>query len=267
MNASSVSSNAEPRVLLECREGVAFLTLNRPAQYNVLSEEMLAALQGALDALATDASVRVIVLGGAGRAFCAGHDLKQMKAHPSLDYYQRLFDDCSRVMMRIQTLPQPVIARVQGTATAAGCQLVAMCDLAVAAEDARFAVSGINVGLFCATPSVALARNVGRKAAFEMLVTGEFIDAATAVRYGLINRCVAADRLDREIGALAAAIIAKPRSAIAAGKALFYRQLELGTEPAYQAAGQAMARNMMEDAAQEGVSAFIEKRTPNWGAN
>jgi enoyl-CoA hydratase/carnithine racemase len=267
MNASSVAANAEPVVVLECRGGVAFLTLNRPAQYNVLSEQMLAALQGALDALAADASVRVVVLGGAGRAFCAGHDLKQMKANPSLDYYQRLFDDCSRLMMRIQTMPQPVIARVQGTATAAGCQLVAMCDLAVAAEDARFAVSGINVGLFCATPSVALTRNVGRKAAFEMLVTGEFIDAATAVRHGLINRCVAADRLDQEIDTLAAAIIAKPRCAIAAGKALFYRQLELGVVPAYEVAGQAMARNMMDDVAQEGVSAFIEKRAPNWVAD
>jgi enoyl-CoA hydratase/carnithine racemase len=267
MNASSVSANAEPLVLRECREGIAFLTLNRPAQYNVLSEEMLAALQGALDALAADAAVRVVVLGGAGRAFCAGHDLKQMKANPSLEYYRQLFDGCSRLMMRIQTMPQPVIARVQGTATAAGCQLVAMCDLAIASEDARFAVSGINVGLFCATPSVALTRNIGRKAAFEMLVTGEFIDAADAVRHGLINRCVAADRLDREIDILAAAITAKPRSAIAAGKALFYRQLELGVEPAYQAAGEAMARNMMDEAAQEGVSAFMEKRTPNWGAN
>ena len=170
------------------RGGIAFLTLNRPAQYNALSKEMLAALQAALDALSIDASVRVVVLGGAGKAFCAGHDLKQMKANPSLEYYRRLFDDCSRLMMRIQTLPKPVIARVHGTATAAGCQLVAMCDLAVAADDVRFAVSGINVGLFCATPSVALSRNVGRKAAFEMLVTGEFIDAATALRHGLINR-------------------------------------------------------------------------------
>src|SRR5580692_1038116 len=267
MNASNVSAALDPAVLLERRGGVGYLTLNRPAQYNVLSEEMLGALQGALDALAADAAVRVVVLGGAGRAFCAGHDLKQMKANPSLDYYRQLFDDCSRLMLRIQTLPQPVIARVQGTATAAGCQLVAMCDLAVASEDARFAVSGINVGLFCATPSVALTRNIGRKAAFEMLVTGEFIDAAAAVRHGLINRCVAADRLDREIDVLAAAIIAKPRSAVAAGKALFYRQLELGVEPAYQVAGEAMARNMMGEAAQEGVSAFIEKRTPNWGAN
>jgi enoyl-CoA hydratase/carnithine racemase len=267
MNALSAASDLEPLVLERRRSGVAFLTLNRPAQYNALSEQMLAALHGTFDALADDASVRVVVLGGAGKAFCAGHDLKQMKANPSLEYYQRLFDDCSRLMMRIQSLPQPVIARVHGIATAAGCQLVAMCDLGVAAADARFAVSGVNVGLFCATPSVALTRNVGRKAAFEMLVTGEFIDAPAAVERGLVNRCVASDRLDREVGALTAAIVAKPPSAIAVGKALFYRQLELGVAEAYELAGAAMACNMIEDSAQEGVAAFIEKRTPNWGAD
>src|ERR1700689_4362811 len=259
MSASSAATDLEPFVLQRVAEGVAFLTLNRPGQYNVLSEQMLAALHGALEALAADTSVRVVVLGGAGKAFCAGHDLKQMKTNPSLGYYQRLFDDCSRLMMRIQTLPQPVIARVQGVATAAGCQLVAMCDLAVAAEDARFAVSGVNIGLFCATPSVPLSRNVGRKAAFEMLVTGEFIDAATAVQRGLVNRCVAADRLDAEIDRLTAAIVAKPPSVIAVGKALIYRQLELGLAPAFEIAGQAMACNMMDDIAQEGVAAFIEK--------
>jgi enoyl-CoA hydratase/carnithine racemase len=264
MNAQNVASGTEPLVLQRRKDGVAFLTLNRPAQYNALSEQMLAALHGAFEALAADTSVRVVVLGGAGKAFCAGHDLKQMKANPSLPYYQRLFEDCSRLMLRIQTLPQPVIARVHGVATAAGCQLVAMCDLAVASDQARFAVSGVNVGLFCATPSVALARNVGRKAAFEMLVTGEFIDAAAAVQRGLINRSVPADRLDREIEEVAAAIAAKPRSVIAGGKALFYRQLELGVAAAYQFAGQAMACSMIGDVAQEGVSAFIEKRPPNW---
>jgi enoyl-CoA hydratase/carnithine racemase len=264
MNDLSLTTESEPLVLLERRGGVAFLMLNRPAQYNALSEQMLAALHGAFEALAADTSVRVVVLGGAGKAFCAGHDLKQMKANPSLPYYQRLFEDCSRLMMRIQTLPQPVIARVHGIATAAGCQLVAMCDLAVAADEARFAVSGVNVGLFCATPSVALTRNVGRKAAFEMLVTGEFIDAAAAVQRGLINRSVPADRLDQEIDELAAAIVAKPRSVIAGGKALFYRQLELGVAAAYQLAGQAMACSMIGEVAQEGVSAFIEKRPPNW---
>ena len=262
-----VAGDLAPLVLLERRGAVAYLTLNRPAQFNVLSEQMLTAVHAALESLAADSSVRAVVLGGAGKAFCAGHDLKQMKANPSLEYYQRLFDDCSRLMLRIQTLPQPVIARVQGIATAAGCQLVATCDLAVAADDARFAVAGVNIGLFCATPSVALTRNVGRKAAFEMLVTGESIDAAAAVQRGLINRCVPADRLDQEIDKLTAAIVAKPQSVIATGKALFYRQLELGVVPAYQLAGQSMACNMMDDIAQEGVSAFIEKRTPNWSAD
>ncbi len=266
MNAISDCSDPSSLVLLHRDGGIATLTLNRPAQYNALSEELMQALQGTLDALADDPSVRVVVLGGAGKAFCAGHDLRQMKANPSLAYYQRLFDACSRLMLRIQTLPLPVIARVHGIATAAGCQLVAMCDLAVAAADARFAVSGINVGLFCATPSVALARNVGRKTAFEMLVTGEFIDAPTALERGLINRCVAANHLDEEISALTAAIVAKPQAAIASGKALFYRQLELGIAPAYQLAGQAMACNMADDIAQEGVSAFLEKRKPNWPA-
>ena len=267
MTAQSVAGDPEPLVLQRRRGSVASLTLNRPAQYNALSEQMLAALHATLDALADDASVHAVVLGGAGKAFCAGHDLKQMKANPSLEYYQRLFDDCSRLMMRIQSLPQPVIARVHGIATAAGCQLVAMCDLAIAADDARFAVSGINVGLFCATPSVALTRNVGRKAAFEMLVTGECIDAATAVQRGLINRSVPADSLDQEIDKLTAAIAAKPRSVIAEGKALFYRQLETGIAAAYQFAGQAMACNMIDGIAQEGVSAFIEKRAPDWAAN
>ncbi|MHB8722071.1 MAG: enoyl-CoA hydratase [Steroidobacteraceae bacterium] len=265
MTASSAAGEGEP-LLLECRAGgVAHLTLNRPAQYNALSEQMLAALHAAFESLAADAAVRAVVLGGAGRAFCAGHDLKQMQANRSLGYYQRLFDDCSRLMMRIQTLPQPVIARVHGVATAAGCQLVAMCDLAVAAADARFAVSGVNIGLFCATPSVPLSRNIGRKAAFEMLVTGEFIDAAAAMQRGLINRCVPADRLDAEIDRLTAAIAAKPPGVIAAGKALFYRQLELGIAPAYEIAGQAMACNLMEDVAQEGVAAFLDKRTPGFG--
>jgi enoyl-CoA hydratase/carnithine racemase len=264
MSIPSDTYDSEAPVLLRLERETAFLTLNRPAQYNPLSEEMLAALHARLEALATDSSVRLVVLSAAGKAFCAGHDLKQMKANPSLKYYQQLFDDCSRLMLRIQSLPQPVIARVQGLATAAGCQLVAMCDLAIAADNARFAVSGINVGLFCATPSVALSRNLGRKAAFEMLVTGESIDAATAARLGLINRCVAADRLDEEIDILIATIAAKPPSVVAAGKALFYRQLELSIAPAYELAGQSMASNMMQDSAQEGVAAFIEKRFPTW---
>jgi enoyl-CoA hydratase/carnithine racemase len=265
MSTVTAMDDPAPLVLQRHQAGIAFLTLNRPAQYNALSEQMLAALESAFDRVAADAAVRVVVLAGAGKAFCAGHDLKQMRAQPSLEYYRRLFADCSRLMMRIQSLPQPVIARVHGIATAAGCQLVGMCDLAVAADEARFAVSGINVGLFCATPSVALSRNISRKAAFEMLVTGELIDAASAMQRGLINRCVPADRLDAEIARLADAIAAKPPAAIAKGKSLFYRQLELGAVAAYELAGEAMACNMMDAAAQEGVAAFIEKRPPRWG--
>src|ERR1700688_4185503 len=227
MNAQNRAEGIEPLVLQRRSGGAVFLTLNRPAQYNALSEEMLAALHDALESLAADSSVRVVILCGAGRAFCAGHDLKQMKANRSLEYYQRLFDDCSRLMMRIQTLPQPVIARVHGVAAAAGLLLVAQCALGVAGDDARFAVAGVNVGLFCATPSVALSRNVGRKAAFEMLVTGDFIDSAAALERGLINRSVPADRLDPEIDRLVAAIAAKPQSVIAGGKALFLPQIEV----------------------------------------
>jgi enoyl-CoA hydratase/carnithine racemase len=244
--------------------GVVTLTLNRPGAFNALSEAMLTALQGELDALAADANVRVVLIAGAGRAFCAGHDLKEMRAAPSLDYYERLFAQCGRMMMAIQALPVPVIARVHGIATAAGCQLVAMCDLAVAASDARFAVSGINVGLFCSTPSVALSRNLARKAAFEMLVTGDFISADEAKAKGLVNRVAAPDALDAEVEKLAASIVAKPREALALGKGLFYRQLETDIAAAYADAQQTMACNMMEGSALEGVQAFIEKRKPAW---
>ena len=246
------------------QRGVATLTLNRPQQFNALSQEMMAALQSELDMLAQDKSVRAIVIGAQGKAFCPGHDLKQMKSNPSLEYYQGLFSQCTKLMMTIQHLHAPVIARVHGIATAAGCQLVAMCDLAIASSDARFAVSGINVGLFCSTPGVALSRNVGRKQAFEMLVTGDFIDAETARERGLVNRVVPADQLDAEVDKLIAAILSKPGSALALGKDLFYRQLETGIEAAYQLAGQTMACNMIDDAAQEGVQAFIEKRNPAW---
>jgi enoyl-CoA hydratase/carnithine racemase len=239
---------------------VVTLTLNRPQAFNALSEAMLDALQSELDALERDDTVRALVIGAAGRAFCAGHDLKEMRAAPSLEYYQQLFERCSRMMMAIQRLPVPVIARVNGIATAAGCQLVAMCDLAVAARDARFAVSGVNYGLFCSTPSVALSRNVARKAAFEMLVTGEFISADEALAKGLVNRVVDAAELDAAIGSLLAQIVAKPRVAIAMGKALFYRQLEVGIADAYADAGQTMACNMMDSVALDGVQAFIDKR-------
>jgi enoyl-CoA hydratase/carnithine racemase len=243
--------------------GVVRLTLNRPDAFNALSEALLDGMQTHLvDIAKSDA--RVVVIAGAGRAFCAGHDLKEMRAAPSLDYYQSLFARCTKMMLAIQRLPQPVIARVHGTATAAGCQLVAMCDLAVAADTARFAVSGVNLGLFCATPSVPLSRNLSRKAALEMLLTGDFIDAMAAKQQGLVNRVVPLDMLDAEVAALAKSICAKPRAAVEAGKGLFYRQLEMGIEAAYQLAGQTMACNMMDESALEGVQAFIDKRPPDW---
>ena len=252
--------------LLQTRDerGVVTLTMNRPANFNALSEEMLDALQQALDAIAADDSVRVVVLAANGKAFCPGHNLKEMIAQPSLDYYQKLFGQCSRVMMAIQKLPVPVIARVHGIATAAGCQLVAQCDLAVASTDAKFAVSGVNLGLFCSTPSVPLLRNVPSKFAMEMLLTGEFISAQQAFDRGLVNRAVPAEQLDAEVRKLVDSILAKPRTAIAMGKELFYRQREMGLEAAYQLAGQTMAVNMMDECAQEGITAFTEKRAPSW---
>jgi enoyl-CoA hydratase/carnithine racemase len=248
MNAPESASVAEPVLLSRAGAGVV----------------QLASLEVELARIAADRSARVVVIAGAGKAFCAGHDLKQMRSNPRLEYYQQLFSDCARVMRRIQTLPQPVIARVHGIATAAGCQLVAMCDLAVAADEARFAVSGINAGLFCSSPSVALSRNVGRKQAFEMLVTGDFIDARTALARGLVNQVVALTDLDDAVTRLAAKITAKPALAVAMGKELFYRQIEMGIDAAYQLSVQTMACNMIEDVAQEGVDAFIKKRAPNW---
>ena len=242
--------------------GVVTLKLDRPQAFNALSEAMLAELQRDFDAITEDQSVRVVVLAAEGKAFCAGHDLKEMRATPSLDYYQRLFAQCSQMMLSVQRLPVPVIARVQGVATAAGCQLVAMCDLAVASSAAKFAVSGVNLGLFCSAPGVALSRNVLRKVAFEMLVTGEFIDAEQARLRGLINRVAEPEQLDAEVEKLVASIIAKPRVAVAMGKELFYRQAELGIAAAYEAAGKSMACNMMDEAALEGVQAFIDKRQP-----
>ena len=254
--------------VLESRDarGVVTLTMNRPASFNALGEEMLGALQSALDRLAGDEAVRAVVLAAAGKAFCTGHNLKEMVARPELAYYQRLFAQCSRMMLALQKLPVPVIARVQGVATAAGCQLVAQCDLAIASTEARFAVSGVNYGLFCSTPSVPLLRNVGAKQAMEMLVTGDFISAAEAQARGLVNHAVAPEAVDAEIERLLASILAKPRVALAMGKELFYRQREMGIEAAYQLAAQTMAANMMDACAQEGFTAFTEKRPPRWGA-
>jgi enoyl-CoA hydratase/carnithine racemase len=255
----------EPVVLRsQDARGAVTLTLNRPHAFNALSEAMLAALQQEFHAIGEDESTRLVVLAAEGKAFCAGHDLKEMRRKPSLEYYERLFSQCSEMMLCIQRLPVPVIARVQGVATAAGCQLVAMCDLAVAASTAKFAVSGVNLGLFCSAPGVALSRNVLRKAAFEMLVTGEFVSAEEAKMRGLINCVVEPEQLDAEVEKLVAAIIAKPRAAVAMGKEFFYRQIELGIASAYEAAAQTMACNMMDEAALEGVQAFIDKRPASW---
>ena len=244
--------------------GVVTLTLNDPLRFNALGNGMLAALQQALDTIARDETARVVVLAANGKAFCAGHNLKDMAAHPDLAWYQQLFAQCSRVMLAIHKLPVPVIARVHGMATAAGCQLVAQCDLAVASDKASFATSGIHYGLFCATPSVPLVRNVPAKRAMEMLLTGDFIDARTALDQGLVNRVTAPEALDAEVESLVLSILGKPRVAVAMGKALVYQQRELGMDAAYQLAGQAMAANMIDEAAQEGARAFAEKRAPAW---
>ncbi len=259
-----LQSSQEPILLRQDTGGVATLTLNRPKQYNALSEELLAELQSALEAIGADTSVRVVVIAGSGAAFCAGHDLKQMRANPAKDYYDKLFAQCSRMMMTVTRLPQPVIARVHGIATAAGCQLVAQCDLAVASDNAKFAVSGINVGLFCSTPSVSLGRNLPRKQAMEMLLTGDFIDAATAKERGLVNRVVPTDKLDAEVQALAEAIIKKSPVAVSTGKKMFYKQVEMGMEAAYEYAAEVMACNMMAADAGEGIDAFMQKRPPEW---
>ena len=244
------------------RGGVATLTLNRPQQYNAFSSTLIDALQSALDAIASDASVRVVVIAGAGKAFCAGHDLKEMRARPEL--VEQVFARYSKLMVSLTRLPQPVIARVHGVAFAAGCQLVAQCDLAIAVDTAQFATSGVKFGLFCSTPGVALARNVSRKHALEMLLTGEPIDAAAALERGLVNRVVAPDALDPTIDALARAIIDKTPVAVAAGKRAFYEQIDAPLETAYRIATQAMVCNMRTDDAAEGIDAFAAKRKPVW---
>ena len=262
---TSMSPTQEPILLRSDRpDGLTTLTLNRPGQFNSLSKDLLTALQDALDAISSDESVRVVVIAGAGKAFCAGHDLKEMRANHDKAYMQALFAQCAKLMLTITRMPQPVIARVHGIATAAGCQLVSMCDLAVAADVARFAVSGINVGLFCSTPAVGLARNLGRKAALEMLLTGEFIDAMEARAKGLVNRVVPTDALDAEIERLAGSILAKSAVAVRMGKGMFYKQLEMGLTDAYDYAGEVMACNMMSEDAAEGIDAFMQKRPPNY---
>lgn len=264
MPATLASTIDEPPLIVSIEDDVAFLTLNRPKQYNALSKALLDALHQALQEIADDKKIRVAVIAARGNAFCAGHDLKEMHGANEATFTRELFTQCSTIMLQIAKLPLPVIAEVQGMATAAGCQLVAQCDLAVAAEHAKFAVSGVNLGLFCSTPAVALSRTISRKRAAAMLMTGEFIDAATALNWGLVNRVVPAEALRNTTLALCETLKAKPRGALATGKALFYRQLELGMEAAYIDASATIACNFADDDAQEGVAAFLQKRKPDW---
>ena len=263
MAASPLSASA-PVLLCDDRDGVRTLTLNRPDQFNALSEALLGELTERLEATARDPEVRVVVIAGAGRAFCAGHDLREMRARPDASWYRDLFARCSALMQMLPRLPQPVIAKVHGVATAAGCQLVASCDLALASSQARFATSGINLGLFCATPAVAVTRNLGRKDAFELLFGGEFVDAERAAALGLVNRVVPPEALDAAVDALARQLAAKPREAVRVGKALFYRQLGRPLAEAYLDAGGVMADNLLERDAIEGIDAFLEKRPPRF---
>jgi enoyl-CoA hydratase/carnithine racemase len=254
-----------PLVAWSSEGGIVTLTLNRGERFNPLSSEMILALEARLDEVEADRSARVVVLAGAGRGFCAGHDLKEMRAHAGDKPWQsRLFDDCSRMMMKVTQIPQPVIARVHGVATAAGAQLVAMCDLAIATEEAHFALPGVNIGIFCSTPAVAVARNVGRKRAMEMLLTGELFDARTALAWGLVNRVLPAAALDAEVKRFADIIVARSGKVVATGKRAFYRQIEQPIAAAYEGTSETMACSMMEPDALEGIDAFLGKRAPHW---
>ena len=244
--------------------GIATLTLNRPAQRNALSLSLMEAISAELDRIKDDAAVRLVIITGAGPAFCSGHDLKELRSDPRRSFHEQTFALCSAMMQKIINLPQPVIAAVNGIATAAGCQLVATCDLAVAAEETRFATPGVNIGLFCSTPMVALSRAVPRKHAMEMLLTGDPIDAQTALKYGLVNRIAPAPQVMEESLALAHEIVAKSPLTLKIGKAAFYRQAELGLAEAYQYASQVMTENMMAMDAAEGIDAFLAKRRPEW---
>jgi enoyl-CoA hydratase/carnithine racemase len=249
--------------------GIAHLTLDAPDRLNALSDEMIATLHGALDAIADSSHIRVVLISGTGKAFCAGHDLKEMQQGRQADdggraYFKDLFDRCAALMTRIQTLPQPVIAQVHGIATAAGCQLVATCDMAVAAADARFGVNGVNIGLFCSTPMVALSRNLPRKQAFEMLTTGQFIDAHRARDLGLVNRVVAPEHLASQSLALAETVAEKLSVAVKIGKKAFYSQLQMPIDQAYAFTGEVMVENMLHRDTDEGIQAFLEKRKPDW---
>jgi len=254
----------ESDLLRSDKDGVATLTLNRPAARNALSQALMEALLAELDATARDASVRVVVIDGAGPAFCAGHDLREIRADPDESLYRTLFSTSSRIMLAIENLPQPVIARVHGVATAAGCQLVASCDLAVAAESAKFATPGVHIGLFCSTPMVPISRKIGRKPMMEMLLLGEPVSAAEAQRLGLVNRCVPDADLDATVAAIAAKLAAKSALTLRVGKAAFYRQIDMGLEDAYAYCSEVMTRNMMAEDAAEGIDAFLDKRPPTW---
>lgn len=261
---ASTADVSEPLLLRQQAAGVARLTLNRPQTRNALSMAMMDALLEALADVAADAEVKVVVLAGAGPAFCAGHDLKELRSRPARDAYEAIFRRCSELMLTITRLPKPVIARVHGVATAAGCQLVATCDLAVAADDARFATPGVNIGLFCSTPMVALSRAVPRKQAMEMLLTGEMIDARRASDIGLVNRVVPLTDLDDAVAQLAATIASKSPHVLAIGKEAFYRQAELPLAEAYAYTAEVMTMNMLARDAAEGIDAFLEKRKPRW---
>jgi enoyl-CoA hydratase/carnithine racemase len=261
---ASTTPQTQTELLRTDREGITTLTLNRPRQFNSLTSSLIDRLQSEIDAIARDSQARVVVIAGAGRAFCAGHDLKEMRARPERSFVEDVFARFSRLMLTLTRMPQPIIARVHGYAFAAGCQLVAQCDLAAASNAAQFATSGVKFGLFCSTPGVALARNVPRKQALEMLLTGEAIDAQTALARGLVNRVVAPDALDAEVESLARSIINKTPVAIAAGKRAFYEQIEAGLDEAYGIATEAMVCNMLTEDAAEGIDAFAAKRAPQW---
>ena len=265
MHVEDTLTQAQPFILTNITNGIATLTLNRPERFNPLSSDMIAAIHAELSTISTNPAVRVVILAAEGKGFCAGHDLKEMRAHAGDKSWQRrLFDDCSRMMMALTELPQPVIARVHGIATAAGCQLVSMCDLAVAADTARFAMPGVNIGVFCSTPAVGVVRNIGRKRAMEMLLTGEPIDAATALAWGLVNRVVPARQLDLEISRFTDIILSRSPAAVRSGKQAFYGQVDHPLGSAYDIASEAMACNLLLEDAAEGMDAFLEKRPASW---
>jgi enoyl-CoA hydratase/carnithine racemase len=261
---SAVPKNEQPVLLREDRDGVAMVTLNRPEQMNLLTGEMIAALQSAFDSIAQDSKVRVVVIAATGRGFCAGHDLKEIRALKEQPKIAQLFAACSRMMTTITKLPQPVIARVQGAAAAAGCQLVAQCDLAVASDAAKFVTSGVSWGFFCSTPGVAVGRNLLRKPALEMLLTGDVVGPQQALQWGLVNKVVPVAELEAATKELAAKLAAKPPATVAAGKRAFYQQMDLGLEKAYELAGQVIASSFAHAEGREGMDAFIEKRKPDW---